>query len=200
MRRWGRIHVRVPVCSCCVRCPGLTHRGPTTAVDVVLSSRIDMQNFVPTSYNAHLRRGSMWQPIDQPNAPQGIDFLAEHAFELGRANMALNTRQWLCAHGDDAVPESAGACPVTDQITMVQLVSAVAGKYDTWALLEVEEKKPFGKHQMRLRYHGHAMDTDETWGIHDVIIARRLLKYLENKYNDTLFAGETTLADVEHGL
>lgn len=158
-----------------------------------------MHKFMPVSGDAHVRRESAWK-LAEPDAPRGIDFFAERAFELGRANMALNTHHWLCdSMATGAV--SAYESPVSAQITAVQLVNVVPGSPDMCVLLEAEEKKPFGTHQMYMRYHDHVACTGGVWGVEDVVGAMRLLKLkvLEKKY-DGVINGEAKIAEVLNQL
>lgn len=130
--------------------------------------------------------------------PAYINICTEYAFHLKRDDFTRETVDWLRRNGhlQDLERQSEMGMPYYDpeRIAMVQLANIVAGQYDTYALIEVEEKKPFGTHCALMRHHGHTVETDEVWRVEDVVAAMALFKGLDERY-DHGEAGETTLVE-----
>lgn len=179
--------------------PGLTYGVLAAAVDVVLGTDAELRCFASGLFNSHSQGWSPRQMSGNRLAESSTDTeeIGYGGLPLARADIVQNTCKWLRENmpaGDTAL-----ARPAAGQIALVQLCKVVAGRDRVYVLLEIEEKKPFGAHQLHVYYHDHIITTGDGWNVEDVVRETQLLMDLEETYDHTL-PTETTLADVERAL
>lgn len=125
-----------------------------------------------------------------------IDRWTEYLFHLKRGNVVKETQDWV---NRNQLPPDSGVDPAAMRLSWVgtlEVYSLIAREYDYYALLEVEERKPFDTHQAFIYYRCKTMETDAEWKLRDIVAAAALFRDIdfnleaatvkETRYEDVL--------------